>query len=119
MSRVKRRALQESLANILTNTLSHWRLHHGEVVTNDGDHLAHLRTQEFVPSIRSEISSVLQEPLHALRVVFLWWWFRVARLAADTLGCPDEQSGWGLEVMARPQLRAIGSQGLDAVLEMR
>lgn len=60
--------------NVLSNSLGNWRLHHSEVIALNGDHLALLDIEESVPAVGAEISSVLQEPFHALWVVSLWWW---------------------------------------------
>jgi len=117
--KMQRRCSLQSFADEFANALSDWWLHHREVVALDGNHGAVLGTQKGVPAIGTEVGTVLQEPLHALGIIFLWWRTWVIWLATDTFGRPDEQCWRCLEVVLGLELWSVGSQSLDAVLEMR
>ena len=67
-----------------------WRLHHGEVVAINADHGAILLAQQPLPTVGAKVGAVLEKPLHALRVIILWWGSWIICVLADTISSPDE-----------------------------
>ena len=84
----------------------------------DNPRLALPSIQQLIPTIRPKIRPILQQELHALWIVVLRGRAPIAGLPAHTLSRPDKEHRWRDKAVRGPRLGFVGSQGLDAVLEV-
>ncbi|KAG9966741.1 polyketide synthase, partial [Aureobasidium melanogenum] len=90
-------------------------LHHGEVVAAHHTEL-HLIAAELSPTVVSEVSAVVQQPLHGCRVLLLSWWrARVTRVTSNTITAPDSV---GLDRLQR-RLRLVVRERTNGGAEVR
>lgn len=91
--------------------------HHSEVISSHNIKF-HSITQKLRPTIITKIGSVVQQPLHRSRILFLSWWRSwVIRVGADSISAPDRSCKWCFAI--GEWLGLVVGQHLDGGGEMR